>query len=231
MVGNSQRMLLPQKIWLALAVFLFTCLTGHKAESQTPFKNPKTAQLSKKAWKIIDGFRSAKFGLNEKQVLEAITKDFKISKNKVKRNMASVSKNIVLTIHLPKFMEIGGPTNINYLMGYKSKKLIQVNATWGAEVTKNFKPIDVVNLSDLLREHFIKKRYKKVGYTLNKKLKNGDIIIFSGRDQKDRMILFRLKSPKVKIKNKKKEISKNVSLVLSYIQSTTNSDVFRPKIK
>lgn len=145
--------------------------------------------------------------------------------------MASVSKNIVLTIHLPKLMEIGGPTNINYLMGYKSKKLIQVNATWGAEVTKNFKPIDVVNLSDLLREHFIKKRYKKVGYTLNKKLKNGDIIIFSGRDQKDRMILFRLKSPKVKIKNKKKEISKNVSLVLSYIQSTTNSDVFRPKIK
>lgn len=224
-------MLLPQKIWLALVVFLFTCLTGHKAESQTPFKNPKAAQLSKKAWKIIDGFRSAKFGLNEKQVLEAITKDFKISKNKVKRNMASVSKNIVLTIHLPKLMEIGGPTNINYLMGYKSKKLIQVNATWGAEVTKNFKPIDVVNLSDLLREHFIKKRYKKVGYTLNKKLKNGDIIIFSGRDQKDRMILFRLKSPKVKIKNKKKEISKNVSLVLSYIQSTTNSDVFRPKIK
>ena len=28
------------------------------------------------------------------------------------------------------------------------------------KITKNFKPIDVVNLSDLLREHFIKKRYK-----------------------------------------------------------------------
>ena len=67
---------------------------------------------------------------------------------------------------------------------------------------------------------------------MNKRLKNGDVIVFRGKDQKDRMILLRLKSPnEKKNKNGKKEISKNVSLVLSYIQSPENPDVYEPKTK
>jgi len=223
-------MLLPQKIWLALAVFIFTFLIGHKAESQIPFKNPKAAQLSKKKWKVIDGFRSAKFGLNEKQLKKAIIKDFIVSK--ARRNMTLTTKNIILSIYHPKLMEIGGLAKIDYIMGYKSKKLIQVNATWGAEVTKNFDPTGVVHTADLLRANFIKNRYKKSGYIMNKRLKNGDVIVFRGKDQKDRMILLRLKSPnEKKNKNGKKEISKNVSLVLSYIQSPENPDAYKPKTK
>ena len=76
-------MLLRKTAWLVLGVFLLAFTTaGGIAESQAPMKDPKAAQLSKKKWRVVDGFRSAKFGMSEKQVMQTIAKDFKISKNR-----------------------------------------------------------------------------------------------------------------------------------------------------
>ena len=74
-------MLLRITIWLVLGVFL---LTGGVAQSQTTKKNKnKTSTINSfLKWRVIDGFRSAKFGMTEEQVLRAIAKDFKISKKK-----------------------------------------------------------------------------------------------------------------------------------------------------
>ena len=69
-------MLLHKKVCLTFAIFIFTFMTAGLAESQAPLNAPKAEQLNKKKWKVIDGFRSAKFGMNEKQLLRAISKDF-----------------------------------------------------------------------------------------------------------------------------------------------------------
>ncbi len=39
---------------------------GGLAESQSPLKTLDTGQFITKEWKVIDGFRSAKFGMNPK---------------------------------------------------------------------------------------------------------------------------------------------------------------------
>ena len=150
-----------RKAWLVLTIFLFTFSTKGIAESQAPLKNPKVeAQLSEKKWKIIDGFRSAKFGMDEKQVLRAIRKDFKVTKKNVKQKI-SIQKSKILTITIPKLMALGGTADIVYILGYKSKKLVQVNIDWGAGVTKIFDKDDVLNAANFLRRHFMNNRYKK----------------------------------------------------------------------
>jgi hypothetical protein len=163
--------------------------------------------------------------MDEKKILKAIAKDFKISKSKVRREVNPTAKTTSLTLHLPRLIEVGGLADIVYVLGYKSKKLVQVNIDWGAGVTNKFDQQDLIHASILLQRHFVKKRYIKDGYMLNGKLKNGTIIVFRGRDKKGRLILFRLR----KQKNNRKEARKNNSLILSYILDLENPDVLKAK--
>jgi hypothetical protein len=219
-------MLLRKTAWLALGFFLVTfSATGSVAQAQAPLKVSKAAELSTKKWEVIDGFRSAKFGMDGKQVLRAIAKDFKISKSRVERKVHPVAGTTALILHLPRLMDIGGPANIVYILGYKSKTLVQINILWGEGVTKKFDQQDVTNAAKLLRKHFVKKRYKKDGYLLNWKLEDGTIVMFRGKDKKDRMISLLMPSSKVKKGKDKIGASKYVSLKLSYILDVDKPDI------
>lgn len=240
--------------WSGLSIFLFILLfLVSPAESQAPLKKPPRekalqydesytaspsekpfdyegfAQATKK-WKIIDGFRSAKFSMTEKQVMRAIFKDFKVSKNKVERFKTPNERTTALVIHVPKLMELGGPADIVYILGYKSKRLMQVNIDWGKGVTENFDGQDILEAANLLRQHFMKKRYQKESYAGNLKVSDTDIIVFRGKDEKGRVIVLRFKSPMVKKLSTKKAF-KHVSLLLSYIADFRNQDIFQSKAK
>ena len=222
-------MLLHKKVWLTLAIFIFM-IVG-QAESQAPLNGPKATQLNNKKWKVIDGFRSAKFGMSEKQLLRAIFKDFKISKGRVKRHINASQKSVVLIIQVPKLIAVGGVADIAYIMGYKSKRLIQVNIDWGFQVNKDIPPQVVLNAATLLQAHFVKKQYRKEDYAVHREIDETEILVFSGRDKKGRMITLRMKYSKTKEDGKKKEIKKDVSLILSYIQDVDKPDLFIAKAK
>jgi hypothetical protein len=220
-------MLLRNSAGLALGLFLFSFATG-MAEAQAPLKDPKVVELSKRKWKVIDGFRSAKFGMNEKQVRRAITKDFKISKSKVQREVHPTAKTTTLTLSVQNLIEQGGPANINYILGYKSKRLIHIDITWGINESKGVLSKDIVNVANLLQTHFIKKRYQE-GDIVNGRLNDAILIKFRGSDKNGRMILLRLFSKKAKKGEDKKESAKALALSLTYIQQPKNPDVFKAK--
>ena len=220
-------MLLHKTAWLALGLFFFSFATG-MAEAQAPLKAPKAIALSKKKWKVIDGFRSAKFGMDEKQVTRAIAKDFKIRKSKVRREVHPTAKTTTLTLSVQNLIELGGPAKIVYILGYKSKRLIHINITWGINESKGVLSKDIVNAANLLQTHFIKKRYQE-GVIVNGQLNDTVQIIFRGRDKNGRMILLRLISGKVKKGQDKKESTKALTLILSYIQDPYKPDVFKAK--
>jgi hypothetical protein len=220
---------------LSLSVFFFSLLFAvSPVESQSPSKAPpgekavqfddsfylqqKKLSAFNKKWGVIDGFRSAKFGMTEKQLRRAITKDFKVSKNKVDRVELPGSEHAALVIRsIPSLMEVGGPADIVYILGPKSKGLVRVNLDWGAGVTKNFDQQDVIIAGHLLQNYFAKKRYKKKNFLVDIQVDNTERILFRGTDKKDRTVLLRLKKNKTKTGDNKKEPVKDMSLLLSYI--------------
>ena len=106
-----------------LTVYLiFGSGTYSIAEAQT-----ETRKLTQSPKKMADikGFRSARFGMKERDVYKAISKDFKISKNNIKRETHPIEKTTTLLISVPELLEIGGKAKVFYILGYKSKKLIQ----------------------------------------------------------------------------------------------------------
>jgi hypothetical protein len=210
--------------WLSLPVIITTLLgTVLTAESQAPLKNsvktptqdiPLVKKLTKK-WAVINGFRSARFGMTEKEVLQAIATDFKISKRKVEKKLLNEGKMTALIVHVPQIMDIGGPSDIVYILENKQKRLIRVNIDWGKSVTDNVIGKDILTAANLLRNHFVKKRYKKKLYAYNRRIKDTMMIVFRGYDKKNRSILLRLESPMAKSVDQERA-GKHLSLVLTY---------------
>jgi hypothetical protein len=225
-------MLLHKTAWLTLGFFLLTFIaTGGIAEAQAPLKDPKPRENSKKKWKVIDGFRSAKFGMDEKQVLRAIAKDFKISKSKVQRKIHPKAKTTILILHHPKLMEIGGPADIAYILGYRSNKLTQINIVWGGGAEKNVAPKTVVDAANFLRIHLIKKQYKKEGFVTNGRMDDVTTLVFRGKDKKNRMALLILTTPKINKDEITKKAAQKYTLKLSYILKPDAPDIFQNKTK
>jgi hypothetical protein len=209
---------------LALSI-LFLSLSGNLSttESKTQIKT-KTAQKKKPA--RIEGFRSAKFGMKEKDILRAIKKDFKIAKDKVRNFSSSLQQTTGLRIEVPNLLEYGGNAKISYIFGYKSKRLIQVTIFWGVGATKKVDAQDIVDGANLLRDHLNKKKYKKEGFAINAVINEATTIVFRGKDKKNRMALLKLFIPKKGKDKEAKGALEKSSLVLSYILNPNKPDVY-----
>ena len=215
----------------------FILLSGLPVEAQEPTKALKNNSidlfkaLKENPWSNVKGFRSAHFGMNEKSVLRAIIKDFKVDKGKVENIMQASTQTKTLKFQVPDLFSTGGTASLGYIFGHKSKKLIQINIGWGNGSSENVDGRSVVETANLLRNHFLKKRYKQVGLVANGKLSDLKTMIFRGRDKKDRMVLLVLNTVESPKGMTAEENLNKVSLVLSYIAKPDNPDVRKISIK
>lgn len=173
----------------------------------------------------IEGFRSALFGMEERDVLRAIFKDFKISRKQVRRDEHPEEKTLYLSIRVDKLLPNSGPAKIFYIFGHKSSRLMQINVVWGRPATNKPDPQNVVAVANQLRNHFSQKSYRKEGLALNAKLSEDIILVFQGMDKKGRAVKLVLVNPKTD----SDKVGENISLTLSYIEKPGKPDVFRIK--
>src|ERR1700733_2766505 len=78
----------------------------------------------------IDGFRDAKFGGNEKSVVEAAIKDFHVSERDIIRSQDPVAQVTVLSVELKQLAPLDVPVTVNYVLGHKCSCLTQATVQW-----------------------------------------------------------------------------------------------------
>src|SRR5215471_4966714 len=83
----------------------------------------------------IDGFRRARFGMNEQQVREAIRQEFPGAA--IARTVHPSEKTTVLSITVSDLLPDTGNARIYYILGYRSKTLVQVNLLWISDRSKS----------------------------------------------------------------------------------------------
>lgn len=211
-------------VLLALGVFIFTLGAELEiAESQFS-EEPANIDANKKR-AVIEGFRSAKFGMNIKQLVRAIARDFEIPKSRIKNKTQKKNKTTALNIEVANLMPIGGTARIGYILGYKSKRLIQVNIVWGIGINNEEDAREVVALSNILRRYFQKQRLEKklVKY---EKLSPTHHMPFVGQDKKGRTIKMELLFAKNMVKKGGKEAIGRI-LKISYIGNPDEPDVYK----
>ena len=202
-----------------LFIFIYFALLSGVVQAKTGDGGAKQKQAK------IDGFRSAKFGVNERDVMKAIFRDFKINKKKVSRVEHPIEKTVSLGVNVEKLLPNSGPAKVFYILGHKTKRLIHVNVIWGKPATPKPDAENVVATANQLRNHLAQKSYVKDGLAINAQLSEGVILVFQGLDKKGRAVKLVLVNPK----GDPEKIGKNISLTLSYIEKPNKPDVFRIK--
>ena len=208
-----------------IVIFLYLLFSGVIFVG-TGLAKPDSGAGTSQKWAVVNGFRSAQFGMNERDLIKAIRNDFGIGKNQISRQIHPNEKTITLGITVSKLLPESGDAKVFYILGYKSKRLIHINVIWGRPVKKNPNAEAVVATANQLRNHFVQKKYQKEGFALNAQLGEGVILVFQGKDRKGRAARLLLSNPK---SDDDKKTGENIALTLSYIEKPEDPDVFKIK--
>ncbi|HEX2891261.1 hypothetical protein [Vineibacter terrae] len=203
---------------------------SHAAIGQAPAPKPSTEQTSKPDQNSgIDGFRSARFGMTEAQVREAIRQDFKLADAAIKATKHPVEQTRVLQVVVRDLVGSSGEAQVAYVLGVKSKTLIQVNVLWTAADTAAAET--VMGVANALRDYFQAEasRFKKDSVTANARLPDGRIVVFRGADEKGRAIelILAVAPSSAPAAGPAAPRPVGVQLRLTYVLSPENPDIHR----
>lgn len=177
-----------------------------------------------KTTKAIDGFRSAKFGMNEADVRAAVAKDFspKPDAIKIQDNASELTRSLLLSV--PELLPNGGTAELSYVFGYKSKSLIQVGAVWSKGTDAAMTPEKLFSSANILRAHFMGEGFKPDSIAVNMPVAGG-IVMFRGSDARDRSVILLLQGTfETKDNNR---VLTPTSLLLFYVADAKSPDIFK----
>jgi hypothetical protein len=204
---------------------------AEKRDNKTPATTTPVAAKStaatddKSAGFLVDGFRSAKFGMNEADIRAAMAKDFGTKPEAIKpqENAAELTHSLVASV--PDLLNGGGTAEVSYVLGYKSKTLIQVGAVWSKAVDPAITPERLFSNANILRAHFLGEGFKPETVAVNTPVAGG-LLIFRGSDANDRQVVLLLQGTFENRDNNQRVLTP-MALLLFYIADAKSPDVFR----
>jgi hypothetical protein len=170
----------------------------------------------------IEGFRRARFGMNEQQVRQAIREDFPNAA--VGLSIQPSEKTTVLSLTVANLLPDTGNVQISYILGYRSKKLMQVNLLWISD-RSTAGDAALVGAANELRDFFLSQNYKSDRTVANRQVAEHTIIVFRTNDLEGRTVLLVLSGTPVTAHAAKQ--APPLTLELSYIEDATHPDIFR----
>jgi hypothetical protein len=190
----------------------------HPAEAAKPEETDKAEGQAAK----VEGFRSATFGMTEVQLRTAIRKDFGLAGDKIAVEENRAQRTTALSIVVKDLLPDAGPARVSYILGFKSKRLFQVNILWGG-AGQEVEPEKLNAAAASLRDYFLGAGYAKDTVAVNAQANDGSLVWFTGADAQKRTTMLR----SVPLPPAKEGEKPSTGLFLSYIQDPQNPDIFR----
>ncbi|MDP1582084.1 MAG: hypothetical protein Q8M18_01520 [Bradyrhizobium sp.] len=173
----------------------------------------------------VEGFRSARFGMSEAEVKAAIMKDFGVKADAIRDQPNPGERTKVLVVKVPDLLPGGGAAEASYVIGYQSKKLIQVSIAWSNAIDDKMTPEQLFSNSSVLRSHFVGEGFKPDTVATNMPI-NGGILMFRGSDAKDRTVMLVLQGTLAQGQGDQRVLTPT-GLLLFYIADAKAPDVYR----
>ncbi len=175
----------------------------------------------------VEGFRSARFGMDEAEVVRAIKKDFAIRDEKlINKTVNDTEKTTSFVVTVDDILPNSGSALVAHVFGYSSKKLMQVNIQVGDPVGK-LDGASLVGIANNFRNYFSEQGFDPAKVVVNTKVPSGSVIVFRGVDESGRMILVELSLAPGSDTAPKTGTAPVGWLRLSYIQNPEKPDIFK----
>jgi hypothetical protein len=178
----------------------------------------------------VEGFRSSRFDMTEDQVRQAIAADFKIPAQQILKQVNKVDRTTILSIKVPNLLPDSGLAQVNYKLGFKNKKLIQVDVIWGPAVDAKVTPASLTAILINMRQYLQERGFAKEKVVVNATTPQPNILLmFRGEDDKGRVValLGQFKFDPKAEKEKQLKTEEPQAVILSYVLSPKAPDIFR----
>jgi len=174
---------------------------------------------------LVQGFRGAKFGMTEAEVMAAITADFGIKQDavRIEDNQAELTRALVISV--PDLLEGGGRADVAYVFGFKTKQLIQVGLTWSRATDEKMTPERLFSNANILRAHFLSAGYAPESIASNAVI-NGGLMMFRGADAKDHTTVLLLQGSFREGEGNQRLLTPS-GVVVYYIADAKKPDIFK----
>ncbi len=174
----------------------------------------------------IEGFRAARFGMSEPEVRRAIQQDFPAGARRLLRTTHPRERTTVLTIMAEELLPDAGLAQLSYILGYASKRLIQVNVVWSSDGRSAARDEAVVAAANVLRDHFLTQRLAPPDETVtNQRVGENAFLVFRATQADSRMVLLLL-SGAAAAGRANQTPAPPLTLQLAYISNYKIPDVF-----
>lgn len=173
---------------------------------------------------VVDGFRSAKFGMTEAEVRDAISTDFGISGDDVIEGENTAERTRLLTVSVPDLLPEGGVAQVAYVFGYRSGGLIQVGVSWSSTTDPDMTEAKLQANADVLLNHFQSGGYELSSIRTGLVVDNG-ILLFRGEDAQRRSTILLLQGQFSDGEGGTRSLAPH-TLALLYAADSENPDIF-----
>lgn len=175
---------------------------------------------------VIDGFRSAKFGMSEDDVRQAIAIDFHVNADQIKKAPNPVDRTTILEVVVKDVLPSGGKSAVDYMFGYKSHELMSVAVTWTGKLDPTVTDTVLRNNGITLQSYFRGAGYKTDTIRMDVLVPTVGYVLFEGRDADAHMTQLVLGGDLKQDQSEHFQL-KPTSLILRYIADPENPDIFR----
>lgn len=151
-----------------------------KSAPEARMKAPDSAVYS------VKGFRSARFGMDEAQLRQAIERDLGVAGSAIRVEENALQRTRALIVDLPKLDPGPGNAVVSYVLGHKSKKLIQVNVVWGLGKDAGESDLqEIYSAANTLSYYFADYTWRDGGVVRNALIDPTTLMLFHGEDTGD----------------------------------------------
>lgn len=183
----------------------------------------------------VEGFRSAKFGMDEAAVRRAIQADFNVKESAISKEVNPVDRTTILGITAKDVLPEISVARVRYIIGYSQKKLFQVVLMWGAGVSETTAAnTSVLGGAQELLSYFVGQSFKPENRIVNAQLPDGTALLFQGVDEKGRVVQLQYGTvPEPPRKGETADETKPPPRLpygrVVYVEDPKNLDIFRIK--
>jgi len=229
--GASRRAVISGSIALLAGGSGSACLWGQAAavEADKPVRGAGPGidlDTSRGNSAKIDGFRQARFGMTEVQLRQAIKLDFPALGDRIARSTNPKEKTAILSITADDLLPDVGSARIFYILGYKSKALVQINIVWSSDGKTGARDEAIVATANSLRDYFLAEFQDSPSIVVNRQIADNAIIVFRVEQADGRMLLLALNGIAA-ASNSDQKSTTPLTLEISYIRNHLHPDIFQ----
>jgi hypothetical protein len=175
---------------------------------------------------LVGGFRSAKFGMSEVEVVKAIKSDFVVSNAVITQTTNKVEGTHLLKVSVNNLLPNSGQAVVTYSFGYKADKLDEIDVTWDAKGPGN-SPAVLLRNGAVLQNYFLSEPFAPGSVTGSALLTNGNLLLFRGTDSAGHAVALFISGPSTHDAASNKINITPTDLTVAYASDPTHPDVFK----